>query len=259
MKTGLDDCNYLLNVGYYPPFFARFASFFTMTNRTWQIMGTFLLLLCSACRTGGDKAVFLVVKKGSKPKQISEQYHVLRSDKKVKHGLYTSYFYRDKATRRLIQHGADSIQQYVKERGTYVHGQKHGYWVTYDAPGRVHTEGAYDKGKPIGIWRTTWENGTVTALYDHDKRQRLTPEVRVVVGYPREARKLGIQGIVQLRYQADAACNVNLVETVQSVHPACDKAAVNALHTVYRHLRTYGPHMACNSKVDTFRVRFHLE
>ncbi|GAB4490721.1 MAG: hypothetical protein OHK0019_09910 [Saprospiraceae bacterium] len=217
-----------------------------------------MVLLFVCLSLDGQDTRPITIKTG-KPRQVSERYYVLRANKKVKHGAYEAYFHRTPAQLKAIKKGQDSLGRYLKIRGVYVNGKKHGRWTEYSKPGVVYAEGQYDRDKKVGIWRTAKADGEVMERYDFDNRKKLEPEINICLSYPPLARENGIQGTVKVEYRLNADCSISDVKVVQSVAGGCDAEAVRCLEKYFRYMREYGPPRVCEAKRDTFQVVFRLE
>jgi hypothetical protein len=213
-------------------------------------------MLCSHAQGQATKSV---VKKIGKPEQVLERYHVLRTNKKIKHGAYETYFHRTRAQIKAIKKGQDHLERYLKIRGAYANGKKHGDWIEYSKLGFVHTEGRYDQDNKIGIWRTSKEGGDVVVRYDFNNKKKLEPEINVHISYPPLAREIGIQGTVKIEYRLSADCSISDVKVVQSVKGGCDAETIRCLEKYFRYKREYGLPQVCEIKKDTFQVNFRLE
>lgn len=218
-----------------------------------------IILLTTNCLRAFAQDAKLVIKNFPHSRQISERYYVLRSNPSLKHGDYVSYFPLDKTQYKSVKKFPDSLEHYIRKHGAYVNGKKHGPWIEYDRPGVLYTSGTYDMVKKTGVWTTSRENGEVLEKFDHDTRQKLTPEIRIPFFYPPKAREAGAEGTVIVEFQVQSDCVISQVKVVQSVHPDCDKAATQKLLKYDRYLKTYGPPQTCEPKIETFRVVFKLE
>ena len=200
-----------------------------------------------------------ITRKFEKSSQVSQRYDVLKSDKNTIHGVYERYFRIPRTHYKSIRHLPDSLERYIWQRGTYTNGKKNGRWIEYSSPGVLYSEGSYQNGKQTGLWIISRENGEVLERYDFTTRQRLVPEIRTSINYPPRARKAGIQGEVLIQYQVETDCSVSKVEVLQSLGAECDREATQKLLKYFRYLKEYGPAQGCETKTDTFRVRFKLE
>lgn len=76
---------------------------------------------------------------------FNEEFYVLKSDKKIKHGTYVKY-----------ETGSNKV--HLLESGSYENGQKSGFWhyfhESYDkyAQNRIKAQGHYVNGKKNGLW-----------------------------------------------------------------------------------------------------------
>lgn len=218
-----------------------------------------MCLLTLLCKPTWAQKVETVVSKQGKPKQVIERYSILRSDKTTRHGPYNSYFHLTEAQRRAVRKGQDSLVRYVRQRGAYVMGKKHGEWAEFSSPGVLHIKGCYEQGRRTGIWLSAKEGGEVLERYDYSTGQKLTPEIRIKVRYPPIARDLGIQGTVIIGYEAQADCSMVKVEILQSVGASCDQEAIRILQTFHHYLKKYGSTSDCEPKSNIFKVGFKLE
>lgn len=200
-----------------------------------------------------------VVRKQGRPKQVVERYSVLRSDKTTRHGPYIAYFHLTEAQRRAVRKGQDSLARYVRQRGAYFQGKKHGDWAEFSRPGMLLTKGRYELGKKTGIWLTAKEGGEVLERYDHSTGQKLTPEINFHIPYPPAAREVGIQGEVAVRYRVHADCSLTEVEVMQSSHVVLSQATLRAVEKFHRYQKQYGPLQGCEPKSDIFKVTFRLD
>src|SRR5688572_23061467 len=104
----------------------------------------FLLGINSTLYSQETKFVFkdIVLKNGI---DFKEEYYVLLSDKKTKHGTYVKY-------------RQPRGQFAIIESGNYVNGEKNGLWETfYNSVNRklansIETKGNYVNGKKNGVW-----------------------------------------------------------------------------------------------------------
>lgn len=190
--------------------------------------------------------------------QPSEHYQVLRSNTSIKHGDFVSFFRLENKHYKSVKRHPDSLNYYVKQRGTYQNGQKYGLWTEYSSPGVLYETGRYEAGKKNGVWTTARENGQVLEKFDFDTRRKVTPEIRIPLHYPAKARAAGIQGKVLLQYTVHPDCSLTDINVTQSLSPECDAEATQILLKYYRYLKTYGP-PDCELKTDIFTVSFTLK
>lgn len=110
-----------------------------------------------------------------------EEYHVLKNDKKIKHGpcqkstkgnkIVEEGFYkmgkRDSVWK--ISHGGK-----LHKMGSYKEDQLDGTWITYgkmvNGQALLRDSGAYKIGNKIGLWKYTDREGQVDLIYDYDHK-----------------------------------------------------------------------------------------
>ena len=71
----------------------------------------------------------------SHTEKISEQYYVLKKDKKIKHGQYYSFYENSR----------------IKTIGNYSFGRKMGKWIDYDDEGNLLRIKTYENGQQVGF------------------------------------------------------------------------------------------------------------
>lgn len=130
----------------------------------------------------GSLAFTQEVKKVSKTLSplTREEYEVLKSDKKTKHGLYRKIT----GSKQLLEEGyykfgqRDSVWKRLQKGalhkiGSYKQDQPHGLWLTYtnifDPKPGLRDSGAYNMGNKIGLWKYWDRKGNIDLVYDYDK------------------------------------------------------------------------------------------
>lgn len=98
----------------------------------------------------------VLVSKKKSPDQnepgYSEEFYVLKSNKKIRHGSYV---------RLHNVFGITSLQA----TGTYANGQKHGYWQTYySGNNNIKEKGYYKEGLREGDWQYFYQEGDYKEL-----------------------------------------------------------------------------------------------
>lgn len=129
----------------------------------------------------------------------TEEFHVLKSDKKVKHGPYRITIKHSKV---LVEEGfyklgkKDSLWKrtqdgHIHKIGYYKDDLMHGTWITY---GKIYDEkpflrdsGTYAMGNKTGIWKYNNLDGKPELIYNYDNKEvifqkRDTLEHLIVVG-----------------------------------------------------------------------------
>lgn len=153
-----------------------------------------------------------------------EVYHVMKKDKKVRHGSYRRYFRNGN----------------IHVVGQFTKGKKDSLWVTYDRTSQLPLKkGIYKEGEKVGVWEYCDFDGVLQQRYDHSLSQLIwlhddfkdnvqmvwydgefqeaTVDREVVfigggaelstyqfpVEYPMEAKENGISGEVVIEFQID--------------------------------------------------------
>jgi antitoxin component YwqK of YwqJK toxin-antitoxin module len=113
---------------------------------------TILILIVTHLDIFGQETKF-VLKEGQ---GFTEEYSVLKTDKKVRHGTYVKY--------------RQPFGQYVIiESGNYLNGEKHGQWETFynEIPRKtwnnIKEKGNYVNGKKNGLWTFYYLDTTANA------------------------------------------------------------------------------------------------
>ena len=182
-----------------------------------------------------------------KSKINKQEYHVLKSNKNIKHGLYNSY-YTDGS---------------IKESGQYEHNRRNGEWKEFDSSGKLKRIRIYKNGKKIsdkkvGIWESSHENGKVIKRYDYDNNKELPTIINVYLNYPAIARENGIQGTVEIKIKLNDNCEIQELKVSKPLSKECDEAALNSLKEFYRLMKKYD-NKNCNEIDEVVQIRFKLE
>ena len=104
-----------------------------------------LFILFSGTLVGQVKTKFILKKRNS----VTEEYYVLKTDKKIKHGTYVKYI------------GVPGINFLLIENGNYIKGQKEGLWTTYIdrvPKNRIESTGNYKNGQKHGHWKYYYDS-----------------------------------------------------------------------------------------------------
>jgi antitoxin component YwqK of YwqJK toxin-antitoxin module len=99
-----------------------------------------------------SQATQLIEKKFKGSKQISECYYVLKSEVNKKHGEYILYFKLNEEDFKKFKKGYLNMDDYVKEKGTYIEGKKNGKWIEFSKPSVTKAIGEYKDGEKEGEW-----------------------------------------------------------------------------------------------------------
>ena len=110
-----------------------------------KFISTFLIILISGNLAAQIKTKFILKKRNSE----TEEYYVLKKDKKIKHGTYVKYL------------GVPGINFLLIENGNYVMGLKEGIWTTYIdrvPKNRIESTGNYKNGQKSGHWKYFYDS-----------------------------------------------------------------------------------------------------
>lgn len=197
-----------------------------------------------------------VIKNFNNSNQVSEEYSVLKSDGRTKHGQYISYFLISGEQAKQIKDGTQRIENFIKQKGVYKNGKKYGEWLDYSRPCVLLSKGSYDNDKKIGIWVTSREQGQVLERYDFDNDKKLQPLIQIHVVYPKSAQDKEIQGSVAVNYQINKDCSITNITIVKSLSTDCDKTAIEAIQKMGELLKKYSQN--CEEKSELKEVKFTL-
>jgi len=181
--------------------------------------------------------------------QVIEKYQVLRSNKNIKDGEFSSYY---------ISYEGGTISTSYKEKGFYKNGKKDSLWLEYYRPtrtksNRIKSEGNYDEGKKVGIWITY--KSEVIEKYDYDKNERLPIEVMVSINYPKIAMENGIQGSVFISYKVRSDCSVYDIKILRSLSPECDAEVIRVVKRLAELNKKYKVECSADDIVKEFTFK----
>ncbi|WP_167856923.1 energy transducer TonB [Hymenobacter aquaticus] len=91
-----------------------------------------------------------------------EEYSVLKSDPKVKHGLYRGY--------------VGGAREVLAMEGYYTNGQKDSLWTLYNRwsnKPELQARGRYQQGQKVGVWEYYAGKNELEQRYDHTRGQLL--------------------------------------------------------------------------------------
>lgn len=214
-----------------------------------------LIFICSSLSYG--QVTKPVVKKFGGSKQIMESYFVLKSDGQIKHGPYVSYFQLSNDDFISVKRGELKLDTYIKLSGNYKNGKKDGEWKEYSLPSIISSIGSYENDKKIGIWKTSKEHGQVIEFFDFDTNKKLPPAINIEPKFPAYARKMGIQGVVTLKYQFHEDCTISDIQVTKSLSAECDKAAIESIQKYAFLCKKYGAE--CPETTQVTDVKFVLD
>lgn len=235
-----------------------------------RLLTLFLILISSL---GYSQKVKHIVKRFPNTKIVAEDYYVLKSDKRTKHGEYTSYH---KSPQSMVFNGV-SIVNKIKQHGFYVKGKKDGAWVETTASGREergnYTNGVrtgiwdtyanqikvgsfdYSLNRKIGTWRYVEENQVVFKDYETGET-KTEPSFRFIIPYPKKAKEAGIQGTVTVQFHVKPDCTFEEIKVIESVSPECDAEVLKVVKQMEK--QGFPKKENCDDSVMTFSVRFEL-
>jgi len=222
-------------------------------------MTKFLLMFCSflISISSFNQETREVVKKVRGSGNISEVYHVLKSDKRIKNGEYKKFSNLTNAEYRKIKKGELSPHRFIIIQGQYDHGRKTGKWVEKFNTGKLKESGEYKDGEKSGIWLRAREGGEVIERYDHDNHMNLEPIIGIHPKYPISEKKNNVQGSVIAEYTINGNCSVSDIEIIKSLTHEFDQAVIRALERFGKLNEKYG--IACENNRETFEAKFVLE
>lgn len=171
----------------------------------------------------------------------------------------------DSSNRATVQEfSAKGILRSVTHYGDYVKMIEDGPYEDYYPDGKRHTVGTFRQGKLDGELKTYWENGKLRRddVFSHDKllhgkcydstgrtvphtKYRVMPEfpggetgfihyLSTSVHYPKDARELGIQGTVVIKFSIQKDGRVTGESVSQHVAPDIDKEALRVVRAMPR-------------------------
>ena len=207
----------------------------------------------SACaqETGSVKVKF------KDSRQFQEVYEVLKSNKGIKHGVYTLYF-NATAYDIELKKGDPQPVELIRQKGNFVNGKKEGEWITYAYPNVIESKGVYQDNKKTGIWETRKENGQVTERFDYTDNKKVAPVIRINAVYPREEEKAGVQGKVIVKFHVNSDCSIGQFSIEKGLSAACDQASLESMVKYNEFLKKYGPAEGCEAGEGKILIHFIL-
>jgi TonB family protein len=190
-------------------------------------------------------------------KQLSESFYVLKSDSKIKHGEYVSYFRISDDVFKQVQNGQMKLENYIKVKGNYDYGKKSGDWIEYSSPSVLKFHGKYLANKKVGIWLTYKEHGQVEERYDYDRDLKLQPIIHLNTLYPPMAREKGIEGTVMVSYKINSNCTVSNIQLDKRLEADCDSVAIRSIRRFGELLEEYG--VVCTDSIVKQDIKFVLK
>ena len=141
------------------------------------------------------------VKNNNKQERFVEIYHVLKKNKKIKHGKYLK----------------ESINGQTLASGSFYEGKKQGLWLFYNYRGDTLKKGNLSDGVQVGIW-TIYARNEKKYNYDFEKKQ-----------------------VNNYRWDRDEIREIDLntengISKIQLDNPALPKAETSLKQKVYGHV-----------------------
>ncbi|MDC6367194.1 MULTISPECIES: energy transducer TonB [Flavobacteriaceae] len=117
-----------------------------------------------------------------KNRQKNEVYHVLKTDKNIKHGPYKKYFKRKlpRISGQYKDDKKDGVWKYyfwdgsISKIGSFENGLKDSIWTRYVGDGRILEKGRFSKGKKNGEWLYYyWDSGIPSSIGHYEKGHKV--------------------------------------------------------------------------------------
>lgn len=187
--------------------------------------------------------------------QSKEEYSVLKSNEKLKHGNYIRYYKYP---------GKYAEKKFIKEKGNYWNGKKNGEWLYYSYPKKdnqgelIKTE-IYENGIESGIWETHHyeDNAHIIEKFDYNLNTQIEPKIMVELKYPPLARELGIQGEVIIKLTQKHDCTFENITIIKSLNPKCDAEVIRRFRRISELQKKYGIEK-CTEKEIIKTIEFKL-
>ncbi|SNC75184.1 TonB family C-terminal domain-containing protein [Hymenobacter gelipurpurascens] len=175
----------------------------------------------------------------------------------------------------------------VSQRGEYNDGQRVGRWISVHRNGQKRSEGRYNAGRSVGEWHYYYDTGQLSAIELPDRQgkplalaffnedgspymgkvqarqlpqfpggqEALLAYVARNTAYPKNSRRKGITGTVQVSYTVDENGRVGQVQVVRGLSPDVDQEA----RRVVASLPTFEPGREYNLPTAmTFTMPIHF-
>lgn len=207
-----------------------------------KFLFTLFPLICLGLALKVDAQDLTLIREKYNSKNLKTEYYVLKHNRQIKQGDYTSYWYGN----------------IIKETGKYQDNLKDGEWNLYDKNGRLTDVQYYEKGAKTGVWLKIVASGQVVKRFDHTNNVALEPIIKAWCKYPAIARENQIEGIVKVEYLLNSTCDISRITVVQSVHESLDKSAVEGTREMLKLMNQYKT-SACDSIPASIEVVFSLD
>lgn len=198
-----------------------------------------LLILTIALNVFAQETVKIV--KTSKKTYTKEIYHVLKSNKSVRHGLYQRFGYNDRLeiTGYFKNGKKDSLwteydyNENIKSQGYYFKERKNGLWQTYHHNSTIlRNKGTYIDDQKSGIWEFYNSESELVQEYDFDKNELLFHLKGTEPSFSKESLVKTDSGVVEMvidRYPLYIGGAPELINHIQSNVKYPEVALVNGI------------------------------
>jgi len=188
--------------------------------------------------------------------QSKEEYTVLKSDEKTKHGQYVRYY---KSPEKLTH------KKFIKEKGNYLNGKKDGEWMYFSYPkqkrqGEIIRKEIYTNGLKTGIWETHHyeSNDHIIEKFNYDLNIKIEPEIIIELKYPRLAFENLTQGEVVIKFRQNPDCSLTDFKIIKSLSSECDSEALRRFRRIGELQKKYNIEN-CIEKEFEVSVEFKLD
>jgi len=222
-----------------------------------QILVTILVLI--AVSVSGQETERIVTTYPNS-QDVKEVYHVLKSDKKIKHGDYFLFFKGELSKKDLKKENIYDMILGIKERGHFSNNLKDGQWTYFQEPTSSEKleSGVYSFDKKIGVWEKHIENGKVIKRFDFDLNKDLDSIVKFTFGYPTQARRNLIEGTVTIKISY-VNCEPTDYEIIKDIGYGCGDSVIKALKEFKALQKKYGVVLQnCDKADETKDFKFVL-
>jgi TonB family protein len=184
---------------------------------------TFVVLILLTCHLTYGQETKLVTKKSN---GFKEEFNVLVTDKKVKHGPYKKY----EGKENLIIEGAYENNVKVGEWKFYING---GLEQTYDFTTKeVKYLKKSDYSSKALVNGTTQDIQLDTQPTYIGSKIGLNEELNKEMIYPHQALRMGIEGKVLASVWVSENGEVSGIEVIQGIMDECDNEVIKGLNTI---------------------------
>lgn len=197
------------------------------------------LFMCQSVFSQNEVKTKKVRETFTDPFPYQEVYHVLKENKDIRHGAY--------------QKENDYWGVFCK--GAYDMGKPSGLWTFYDTKDRIGYQVDYNNGGALVISDDKIKQETIiinsAGAEEKDTVDRLAickmgyQEMRVMMSsdenmkYPAEARENNIEGTVVVVYHVNEVGYMEIIRIRKSIHPILDQIALNVAQSLATQVKWY--------------------